>query len=444
MVRSRTRREQQAATSRKHLRGKTKALGAAMCTGALVIACAGLPGCASESQQTLEPERSTLDANTQRVTAKEDAGLREWQTAFACNSSAFALSATEGNACYSPLSMYYGLALLQQGAEGESLDELIELLGAPSADVAEGCRSQMGQLAAYAEREAIIELANSIWIRDDLAFSKAYEAAVTSAFDAEAAGVPFGEASANQQVSDWIADKTHDLLHPQFDFTADALMCLVNALYFKADWSAPFDAEFTEDADFETPSGTVAAPFMHTSNHGGFAETDGFTASRLSLRSGATMSFYLPSEGKTPRDLVSTPESVMNLLGASLDGNREVIWSLPKFSFDVEYQMVELLQSMGLRAPFQAGMADFNGMLADQAFAEANPPYVSKVVQGCSIDVNEEGVEAAAQTTFEMYAGAAAQQEPPVEFVLDRPFLFTIQTSDGTVLFMGIVENPQA
>ena len=378
------------------------------------------------------------------MVATEDAGLHGWQLAFACNSSAFVLTSEEGNACYSPLSLYYGLALLQQGAEGASLDELTGLLGASPAEVADGCRSQLGQLAAYADRDALVELANSVWIKEGLEFSGAYMQAVTDAFDAEAASVPFGDPSANQQVSDWIAERTHDLLHPEFQFADSTLICLVNALYLKANWISPFDAEFTEYGDFSTPSGTVSTPFMHGSRFGGYAEADGFTAAQLSLQGGLSMAFFLPDEGASPRDLIATPERVKDLLATDLADSREVIWSVPSFSFDVEYQLEELLEAMGLTEPFRAGTADFTGMLADPAYAAANPPYVNKVTQGCSIDVNEEGIEAAAQTTFEIAAGAAPMMEPPPEFTLDRPFAFAVTAPDGTVLFVGIVENPQA
>ena len=168
------------------------------------------------------------------------------------------------------------------------------------------------------------------------------------AFAAEAASVPFGEPAANQQVSDWISERTHGLLHPQFQFTADTLMCLVNALYLKANWISPFDAEFTTDGEFASPDGPVTVPFMHSSSHGSNLETDDYTAAALSLDGGLAMTFFLPKdESANPRELIATPERVKDLLATPLSDTREVVWTLPKFSFDVEYQLIEQLEALG-------------------------------------------------------------------------------------------------
>ena len=144
-----------AARSGTHLGRNLRALA---CAAALACVAA-LAGCAGPEESSSNPQPQGPGANAPRVVATEDAGLHGWQLAFACNSSAFMLAQTEENACYSPLSLYYGLALLQQGAEGESLSELTGLLGASPADVAESCQSQMGQFAAYADRGALVELA---------------------------------------------------------------------------------------------------------------------------------------------------------------------------------------------------------------------------------------------------------------------------------------------
>lgn len=91
---------------------------------------------------------------------------------------------------------------------------------------------------------------------------------------------------------------------------------------------------------------------------------------------------------------------------------------------------------MGMPLAF-TGNADFSGI------AKGNEPlWIDNIIHKAFVSVDEEGTEAAAATAVLM-TGAGPDQPKPVNFIIDRPFIFLIRdTETGTILFMGRVLNP--
>lgn len=133
------------------------------------------------------------------------------------------------------------------------------------------------------------------------------------------------------------------------------------------------------------------------------------------MKSGATMEFILPREGLTPGDLLADPAQAKQLLtwDKAQWERGTVVLALPKFEY--------------------GGMRDLTGLL---------PPEAELLVkQGAYIKVDEQGAEAAAYT--EASGGAAMEPPKRLDLVLDRPFLYTLHAPDGTLLFVGTVQNPE-
>ena len=128
-------------------------------------------------------------------------------------------------------------------------------------------------------------------------------------------------------------------------------------------------------------------------------------------------------------------ESMEKLLHSGENKKADVDLMVPKFGFQDRTNLEEILQSLGVQTCF-TGMADFSGMTD-------TPVYISRVLQESRIDVDENGVAAAAYTLVAMAKGAAIPAErEKVDFHLDRPFLYAIESRDGTVLFLGAVTEP--
>ena len=112
----------------------------------------------------------------------------------------------------------------------------------------------------------------------------------------------------------------------------------------------------------------------------------------------------------------------------------EALVVMPKFSFEYEISLKDVLTSLGMGIAFDEMSADFT---------KINPLgelYISKVKHKTFIQVDEEGTEAAAVTSVEIFE--AISSAPPW-FIVDRPFLFAIRERlSGTILFMGRVVDP--
>ena len=105
-----------------------------------------------------------------------------------------------------------------------------------------------------------------------------------------------------------------------------------------------------------------------------------------------------------------------------------ILVSIPKFETKTHYDLIPELRDLGITLIFDGG--DLSGISDTDMF-------VAKATQDAYVNVNEEGTEAAAVTTLEMFLSA------PPTFIADRPFLFFIQDDEsGAILFMGKIVDP--
>ena len=355
------------------------------------------------------------------------------------------------NVIYSPLSLYYALALAAAGAEGETQEEFLQLLHYEDLDVlASDCKTSFesfyhvpreennhpNEWGEYPQesRYALL-LANSIWADDSVTLKASFFDTVKEKHYAELYQTDLQSPGAGEEMARWVKEKTNGVLAPEAAPLDDALlMSLKNTVYFYDEWMDRFDKEQTERDLFTCMDGTeVDCEFMNRkmSSHG-FSRGENYTESTLSLKNGQ-MTFYLPDEGVSAEELMKTPEKAAELLY----GDREplcgeVIWKIPKFSYGGELSFEKTLHALGLDKAFSEE-AEFSN-LTDQ-----KPLFLSSVSQDAHIGIDENGVEAAAFTEIS-WAGAAMPTER-AEMILDRPFLYTIQVN-GQVIFAGICQNP--
>lgn len=383
---------------------------------------------------------------------------------FAANSASALLASETENSCYSPLSAYMALSMAGSGATGETGQQIATALGAQSTDELSGnCNTIMrsivhepassgssaegaigGISSAGSGDNSTLLIANSIWGGKEFAFTDSFKSLMTSTFDAEAREVDFADSATSGLVSDWISQKTKGLLHPSLDLSPDTIATLVNTVYFKDNWLENFDAKRTTARMFTTADGTEKqTDFMVRGETGGWFQSDRYTAASLPLTSGGKMTFYLPADGVSANDLISTPESTAELLAATPNTSGTIDWYLPKFGFEAKYSLTGVCKSLGMEAAFDENVLnDFDSMLQAVDPADQRDPYIDDVEQGTRIGVNEDGVEAAAYTAVIMKAAGVGSDMKHLDFDLNRPFVYTITAKDGSVLFIGIVQDP--
>ena len=94
-----------------------------------------------------------------------------------------------------------------------------------------------------------------------------------------------------------------------------------------------------------------------------------------------------------------------------------------------------MLKALGVTDIFVSGTADFSAILPKD-----DGGYIDQVKHAARVLIDEKGVTAAAFTVIARY-GAAMPPEDEMDFTLDRPFLFIVESRDGLPLFTGIVNQ---
>ena len=348
-----------------------------------------------------------------------------------------------GNKNLSPVSVYIALSMAAEGARGETQRELLALLGAQNAEEMRTTAEELLSSLEVRGETGEIALADSIWLGEQdstVSFREAYLELLRDSYGAEARSVPFGDPAAGAEIAAWIREKTREKINISEDamrFDADTLAVLINTVFLKDGWREPFNEDRTEQGIFFGLNGKEGtADYMRrTDLNGTIVRGEEFLRYALPLRDVGRMVFVLPDEGVTLESLLGGPEKVGLLLRDGEEKNADVDLMVPRFSFQDRTDLEEILQFLGVRTCF-TGMADFSGMTD-------TPAHVSRVLQESYIGVDEKGVEAAAYTLVALAKSAAIPVDrEKVDFHLTRPFLYAIESWDGTVLFIGTVAEP--
>lgn len=411
-------------------------LAAAVLAGAMLLS---LPGC-SASAATLAGKAPAMPTeNYYDITL--DAALLDALSDFSARSGEAVLAEGE-NLCYSPVSLYYALALAGTGAAGETQQEIYTVLGAADTETLSD-RLQELYCALYRDEDRCkVYLANSVWMRDGVTFYDTFTDNAAEKFYAESYTMDFDASGAGRAITDWVSDKTKGLLKPEIELSPETIAILLNALYFKANWSDEFQTKATAKDTFTLADGsTVQCDFMHATRDGTSVAAEGYTMASLYFQGSCQMFFLLPDEGETIDGLLEN-RGLAALLDESAAEYLEVEWSVPKFTARSEMDLIPALESLGVRLAFSNTEADFSAM-ADVSQLPGKIAYISGVKQGTYFSIDEEGAEAAAYTELDADTSAA----PPDETIvmdLNRPFLYGIRDYKGAILFLGRCDNPAA
>jgi serpin B len=344
--------------------------------------------------------------------------------------------AVKGNFIISPLSLQILLGMLLNGAQGQTADEICQVLGygkGEAEDVNEYCQAMMQQLPQL-DSKTQLALANALAVNQEYSLLDSYKKTVGQYYDADVFNLDFFDKEGTTKIiNKWCSDHTNGLIDDiSPEVIPEMLAIIMNALYFKGIWSNPFSRENTGEETFTMESGdTFKVPMMKKHEEGIlYQENETFSAVRLFYGKGAfAMTLILPAEGKTVSDVTaalngeSWREFLMHLESCNAD-----LW-LPKFETKFRINLNDILSDMGMPSSFNALTADFKAM-SDYALC------LSLVQQDAIIKVDEEGTEAAAVS----HAGMATSVGPGanVVFHADRPFLYLItETGRGTILFAG-------
>ena len=172
------------------------------------------------------------------------------------------------NMMISPLSISIAMAMTANGTENESLAEMKEVLGYGKMDlptVNEQFRELIASLVS-ADKDLVLEIADSIWL-DETFSEEVKEEFITlleESYDSELFKADFGDDATTGLINSWVDEKTHGRIDNIINsIDPDAVMYLINAIYFKAAWSVAFNKDATNNNKFFLADGTeTEADFM--------------------------------------------------------------------------------------------------------------------------------------------------------------------------------------
>ncbi len=335
------------------------------------------------------------------------------------------------NFVVSPLSVYAATALLANGAQGESLKEIGNIMGVFNRNdelIGLDVPSVTQALQSYMSQKKQFEINNSIWGND---FKPEYQEKMKNELFSEAKPLPHNTLVINE----WIKEKTKGriphLLNEE-KLEKGGRLFLVNTVYFKDEWETVFDEYGTRVHDFHSLDGQLdKVDMMARDAMIDYYQDDQMQSVRLPYKNGDVMYIFLPKEG------VDFHEFIQNLEAGDLYlryYNVPVSLQLPKFNLDYKIEDVpKFFEKWGIHKVFNPAAAELGG-LSDK------PYYVGKIIHQANIGVNEKGTEASAATVMDLLGFAPGQARElhrrswSIPFIADRPFIFMINNGD----FIGV------
>lgn len=345
---------------------------------------------------------------------------------------------TGENLLVSPLSVLCALGLTANGARGETLAQMEAVLGLPAERLNAALAAWAAELPK--EKDCRVDLANSVWIRDDGSFRADEEFLKTAAdwYQAEVFASPF-DAAAVREVNGWVEEHTHGMI-PEIlkELRGETVMLLVNALALEAEWETVYREDQVWDNRIFTAEDGAEQPvaLMYSSEF-------------RYLKDGNAQGFLKPYKGGRWAFAALLPDVGLEDYVSSLTGERlrevledaeetEVHAGIPKFKGECAVTLNDSLKAMGMTDAFEPETADLSGL----GSSELGPLFISQVLHKTYISVDERGTRAGAATAVIADAGAAPDEDPVPVVYLDRPFLYMlVDTETNLPAFIGAVTS---
>jgi serpin B len=340
----------------------------------------------------------------------------------------------------SPFSASAALTMLLNGCEAQTKTQLMQVLGFSAnmelEDVNRTYQSLLKQLLE-ADPKVNLAIANAIFYREGFSVKQPFLNTMTKDFNAQVKALDFDSPSAINAINKWASDNTNAKIPKVIDnISREMMMFLMNALYFKGQWSSQFDKSATEPRPFYLEDGSIVqVPTMEGKPGVMRYYGNGYNVVELPYgRKNFSMVIVVP-DGVLSEFYTTFDAATWKHITSVLDNQNEWIESrvaLPKFKFEYEKILNDQLKAMGMNDAFIPYVADLSGISDSEIF-------VSFVKQNTFVEVNEEGTEAAAVTTI----GVEITSIGPSGFIIDRPFIFAIrERTSNALLFIGAVANP--
>ena len=346
------------------------------------------------------------------------------------------------NTLISPLSVLVALSMTANGADNETLSQMEAVLGMPIDQLNTWVSTYMANLPE--EEKYKLSLANSIWFTDDERFTVNQDFLQTNAdyYGADIYRAPFDDATC-KDINKWVKDNTDGMIKNILDqIPQEAVMYLINALAFDAEWQDIYFESQVREGEFTTETGDVRDVDMMYSEENKYLEDKHATGfikyykdrkyafAALLPKEGTTVSEYIASlDGEHLNDLLTNAKSAF------------VNTSIPKFETEYDVKMSAVLSGMGMPDAFSGSTADFSKL----GHSTEGNIFISRVLHKTFISVDERGTKAGAATVVEMNDECAMLVEDPKQVYLDRPFVYMlIDCETNLPFFIGTMMDVES
>ncbi len=350
----------------------------------------------------------------------------------------------DDNLFISPLSISTALSMTANGAAGDTwsgIKKTLHLEDVSDDEMNEAYKTLVPYLMNL-DPKVTIDLANSNWYRQEFNIRETFRKILLEYYGAEIKAADFKDPATKDLINQWIADKTNGKIKNMIDrIPPDAIMYLINAIYFKATWQYQFEKDKTKLRDFHLADGsTIQTETMYSKGiTASFYQNNDLQFIELPYGNGPfVFTIILPENASELNNILNSlderdfSEFIQNTDTSSFE------MYLPKFKIEYKIGLNDILSAMGMAQSF-GDQADFSRL-----FEEGLDLYISRVLHQSFIEVDEEGTEAAAATVVEVGVTSVGPGTPKV-LNIDRSFAFFIrEKNSNAILFAGKIMNPSA
>ena len=330
----------------------------------------------------------------------------------------------------SPLSVLTALALVQNGAQGNTLAQLEQALGGLDRDT---LNAYMRAYCDFLTESDELKIANSVWTDSSAEAKRAFLQKAVDSYSAQIFSAPLSSKKTVSSINSWVKKNTDGMI-PKIIENADrdAVMMLINAVAFEAKWETPYTNDDIEKLEFNSYSGkSKKTEFMCSTESVYLSDSDAVGFMKPYKNGRFAFAALLPDENTGIDDYVASlsGEKLMKIFSSAKRGN-EVNVKMPKFRAEYSTQLIDTLKKMGVKDAFDNKTADFSSLV------ENRDAYIATVVHKTFIEVDENGTRAAAST---LVGADTMSLMEPYSVCLNRPFVYMIvDTETNLPLFIGV------
>jgi serpin B len=342
------------------------------------------------------------------------------------------------NVFISPTSVALALEIVENGAENNTLTAMAQTLHLPGMapiDV-DTANAALQASLVNPDPKVQINIANSLWIQQGGAqVTPAFVQANTTYYGSNVGNLAGAPANVNAWVSRATNGEITSILPPG-NYSQDVFV-VVNAVYFKGQWTTAFNPAETINAPFTLLSGaTVTCSMMNQTSSYGYYRGTNFQLATLPYGSGRmSMIVVLPDQGTSWQSFLTTVTA--QNLNTWLSQTSTALGSigLPRFQSSYGANLIPALSTLGMQVAFTPLAADLSGI--------APGTFINFVQHKTFLQVDETGTTAAGVTGI----GGATSVAPTSGFTMtmNHPFFCAIRDDKtGALLFMGSILDPTA